>query len=54
MATKNISTSDGRDMPMGEDAKLSTTKENAATEIQSVLPSPLAVDPLSQQLIDSR
>ena len=53
MATKNISKSDGRDtMPMGGDAKLSTT--NAATEMQSLLSSPLAVDPLSQQLIDSR
>ena len=54
MATKNISKSEGRDTPIYGDAKLSTTKENAATEMQSVLSSPLAVDPLSQQLIDSR
>ena len=54
MATKNISKSDGRDKPMGGDAKLSTTKKNAATEIQSLLFSPLAVHPISQQLIDSR
>ena len=51
MATKNISKSDGSDLPMGGDAKLSTTK---ATEMESVLSSPLAADPLSHQLIDSR
>ena len=52
MATKNISKSDGRDKPMGGDTKLST--KNAATEMESLLSSPLAVDPISQQLIDSR
>ena len=52
MATKNISKSDGSDKPMYGDTKLSTT--NVATEMESLLSSPLAVEPLSQQLIDSR
>ena len=54
MATKNMFKSDGRDLPMYGDAKLSTTKKNAALEMQSLLSSPLVVDLLSQQLIDSR